>query len=112
MTPEQQTVIRWLGSDDTGISSETLAHEFLNSRAEREWPPCDPADLGRCLRLIRTAPSVRECVDRLGRRDAKWAIAANHWDEITSLMEDEVGIDWSKGDTAPKTYKRMKEIGL
>lgn len=108
-----RVVTQWLFSGETGASSMALAAEYLgcdyhNSSAA----PLDPADLGRCLRLIKIEPRVRECVDRLALKHSSWAAAAKCWDEIAECMEAEVGADWSKGKRAERTYKLMKARGL
>ena len=105
-------VIKWLGSGDTGISSESLAFCYLKIDKTDIWgyrPPSDPADLGRCLRLIEIEPEVRKCVDELALKNDEWAKIAPHWDEISQSMSDEVGIHWEKADTAPITYKLMQK---
>lgn len=109
---EREKVIKWLFSGDTGASSKSLAAEFFGHRYEHCYPPLDPSDLGRCLRLIKIAPSVRKCVDSLALKDDRWAKAAKVWDSIAEAMEEEVGIDWSKGKKAPLTYNRMRRAGL
>jgi hypothetical protein len=113
--PANDRIMEWLASGDTGISSETLAFEYLGTERKGHFGigyPHDPADLGRCLRLIARVPGVRPCVDRLALKHEGWAKAAKVWDEITASMEEEVGIDWSKGERAPKTYELMKVAGL
>ena len=108
-------IMAWLASGDTGISSESLAYEFLGqTRGGRSGAgtPSDPSDLGRCLRLINLVPEVRACVDYLALKHDGWKKAAKCWDAITDSMIDEVGIDWSKGRSAPKTYDMMKKAGL
>lgn len=110
---EKDLVLAWvLSGDDSGISSSDLAACFLGFGRAPKGAPRDPADLGRCLRLIKIAPSVRRCVDELARRNAGWAKAAMCWDYIAELMEEEVGIDWRKGECAARTYRLMKEAGL
>ena len=106
-------IIHWLASGDTGVSSQNIAFECLGETLRiKSSTPLDPDDLGRCLRLISKVPECRAAVDSLGGKYEKWAIAAKHWDELAMMMEEEVGIDWSKGRSAPKTYARMLEIGL
>lgn len=105
-------LIQWLASDDTGTSSKSLAFEFLGVTPSRIDAPHDPADLGRCLRLIAKIPEVRGCVDSLGKKHRRWAMAAAVWDEIAACMADEVGIDWTKGRRAERTYEMMKGAGL
>lgn len=117
-TDDIEKVYQWFGMGDTGISSKCLAFEFLinSGRTVSQTydinAPYDPADLGRCLRLIAIVPAVRSAVDTLAKKNKRWAIAAAVWDEIASLMDKEVGIDWSKGRSAPVTYDMMKEAGL
>lgn len=109
---EREVVIQWLAGCDTGNSSRSLAFEYLGK--EYHWPnaPYDPADLGRCLRLIEIAPGVRSAIDSLAQSHDRWSKAALVWDEMAALMEEEVGIHWEKGDRAPRTYKFMKDAGL
>lgn len=112
MNEDQQKVLQWLAGDDTGISSESLAFEFLKIEKKDKWgcrPPFDPADLGRCLRLIKLVPEIRKCVDSLAIKNDGWKKIAPHWDELSKSMEDEVGIDWSKGKRAPITYDLMQK---
>lgn len=108
----QEKVIDWLASGETGNSSKSLAFEYLGSAYSRIDAPHDPSDLGRCLRLIDKVPAVRKAVDALALKHPRWAIAAKAWDEMAQSMENEVGIDWSKGKRATKTYNLMKGIGL
>lgn len=112
LDPEVETVAAWLFSDDTGMSSKSLAAEFLDAPNQYCCTPSDPADLGRCLRLIAIARSVRACVDSLGAKNKSWAKAAAAWDQLAALMESEVGIDWHKGGAAPLTFDAMKATGL
>lgn len=107
---DTNAVIEWLGSGDTGMSSEALAFEFLGNRnyTDSYSTPLDPADLGRCLRLIAKVPAVRACVDTLAQRHESWAKMAPAWDVLATTMANEVGIDWSKGKKAPDTYIAMQ----
>jgi hypothetical protein len=116
MTKKQMAVLEWLNGSDRGLSSEALAHCYLGNKRPNVtfgWcAPGDPADLGRCLRLVRLVPDVRECVDELAALSTAWARVAPVWDELAALMEGEVGIDWSKARRAPRTYAAMKGAGL
>lgn len=112
MTPDQKKILYWLFNGHTGVSSKSLAAEYLGIEKEECCPPRDPADLGRCLLLIELVPDVRQCVDRLAEKNDAWKKAAKCWDEAAAMMDSEVGIDWSKGRYAPKTFEIMKEAGL
>lgn len=110
---EKQFVLSWLfNSHDTGISSKSLAAEFLGIDYKDRHAPRDPSDLGRCLRLIAAVPSIRGCVDTLALKNESWAKAALAWDIISNLMIAEVGISCEKGTSAPKTYLAMKVAEL
>lgn len=111
MEDNQTKVLEWLAGRDTGVSSKSLAFQFLGIKNSGPFgidAPVDPADLGRCLRLIALVPEVRKCVDELAAVNTAWSRLAPVWDEITQSMIDEVGIDWSKGKKAPKTYELMQ----
>lgn len=110
MSKDIHAVIEWLGSGDTGMSSKALAFEFLGNRnyPDMASTPLDPADLGRCLRLIDKVPAVRGSVDTLAARYESWGKMAPVWDVLAESMAVEVGIDWSKGKKAPVTYKNMQ----
>jgi len=112
MTDDERKVLEWLANGDAGISSESIAFEYLGIEYKNCHPPRDPSDLGRCLRLIQKVPEVRNCVDTLATKNERWAKAAKVWDVIADSMAEEVGIDWSKGMNAIRTYNLMKDAGL
>lgn len=107
-------VARWMASSDSGISSECIAQTALgNCRLLRHtWPPADPSDLGRCLRLLKLIPELRALAFPRLARDRQWVAVIREWDKLAAMMAEEVGIDWKKGASAPATYKFMKELGL
>lgn len=110
---QERIILKWLFSGDSGVSSEALAAEFLGvgkEGIEVPYPPSDPSDLGRCLRLIDKVPAVRACVDSLATKNHAWARIAPIWDALAASMVQEVGLDWKKGRIAPKTYKMMQEV--
>jgi hypothetical protein len=101
----------WFGSGDTGLSSETIAL-WLSARVKNGWgphTPSDPSDLGRCLRLLERIPEWKTRMAEMAECSEGWARMMIYWDEIAASMADEVGIDWSKGRSAPKTYEMMKQ---
>jgi len=99
----------WFASDDTGMSSEGMACHMSGTPLRDAWcAPSDPADLGRCLRLLERFPEWKQRVSEMAAYGGEWAALVPHWDEVSKLMADEVGIDWSKGRSAPITYAAMK----
>jgi hypothetical protein len=104
-------VSQWLSGDDTGLSSKSLSREFLGLPHDNGIShPHDPADIGRCFRLIEKCPSVRNAVNTLGGKCRIWRNLAERWDEIYRSMGNEVGIHWEKASSAPKTYELMCDI--
>lgn len=110
----EQEVLNWLRLGDTGLSSKAIAFAGCGtSKPKHGWaPPYDPSDFGRCARLLKAIPDLKQpAFERLARDGGDvWKSLIKHWDEIHSTMEDEVGIDWSKGDTAKKTNDLIKSI--
>ena len=107
---EYRVGMAWVAGDDTGSSSKALLNAALGIKYRKDYP-YDPADLGRCLRLIRLMPFVKERgLPALADRDPVWRLYASHWEELHRMMADEVGIDWEKGNRAPQTYDLMQRL--
>lgn len=115
-TSDLLKVSEWLAGDDTGLSSKSLAREFLGLSHDQDRYfkginyPLDPADIGRCFRLIEMCPPVRDAVFSLATKSDMWKKLSERWDEIYASMNNEVGIHWQKGKSAPKTYTLMESI--
>lgn len=104
----------WLASWDTGVSSLTI-HHVLSGRSWQAGPrrpptyvkhPLDPADFGRCYRLLKVAPP--EWRGRLGEVAARyksWKPLVDHWDELEALYEEE-----QASGQCPKLYERMNAL--
>lgn len=99
----------WIVSRDTGASSKTLWARMMGARRDDPSHPWDPDDLGRCLRLLELIPEWKPRIREMAGVSLGWAALVLRWDEIAQSMADEVGIDWSKGLSAPKTYALMKD---
>lgn len=104
--------LRWIAGDDTGVSSKMIWAHMLNVTCKPPWwrYPSDPADLGRCLRLLELVPEWKQRIKEMAEHGPTWAALVAHWDELEQSMRDEVGIAWEKGDKAPRTYAHMRRI--
>lgn len=98
----------WLASDDTGISSKTMAAVLCEVHYDkREWShPYDPDDFGRCHRFLEAVPEARAKLALMGAASPVWAKLVQHWDELTALYLEEL-----PSGKAPRLYDRMKELG-
>jgi len=70
----------------------------------------DPDDLNRCLLLLEAVPDIRENMDKIAALSVTWEKLISEWDNIEKCFLEEVGLDWSKGKKATKTYNLMKNI--
>ena len=102
-------ILRWLLLGETGSSSMAMASCFAGI-GDRTSSPCDPADFNRCLMFLQAVPDARSRLDQLKSLSLAWARLVERWDEIEACFLDEVGLGWSKGRNAPKTYTLMKEV--
>lgn len=107
-------VAEWFVSGDTGISSKSIAAVMCGANVQKieDYPPADPSDLGRCLRLLEKFPEWKPRMHEMAAVSKRWAHVLPHWDNAAAIMADEVGIDWSKGRKAPRTYEFMKSVGF
>ncbi|MNL49171.1 hypothetical protein D3C87_1720820 [compost metagenome] len=106
--------MEWVIGDDTGMSSKSIAAFMCGADVGKylDYPPADPADLGRCLRLLERFPEWKSRTPELASISKRWAKIIPHWNEAARLMDEEVGIYLSKGNKAPRTYAFMKEAGF
>lgn len=91
LTPEITIKIaRWFASDYTGVSSETIASIALGmTEPERHgWDmPYDSGDFGRCYRLIKKIPELRDVLPRVAELCPQWKPIVEIWDELVALYE-------------------------
>jgi hypothetical protein len=102
-------VIKWMTGDDTGLSSQAIAAHMTTGECDGSYPH-DPADLGRCPRLLELFPAWKPRMPEMAAYGEVWAAYVPRWEEMASCMADEVGIDWKKGKRAERTYNLMREI--
>jgi hypothetical protein len=104
-TSDLLAVAEWLTGRDIGVSSKYMASVAIAGKVTKsEWldaTPSDAPDLGRCVRLIEKAPTVRNCFPILRQASAVWAAYVDHWDELTTL--------WHQGDYHVTTG-RMRDL--
>lgn len=100
----------WWSGPDTGTSSKTMWCVMMHVSFSRLAPcgpsdPMDPADFGRCYRLLKLFPEWRVRIGEMAMVDG-WRGLAGAWGELEALYEEEL-----PSGEAPKLYRRMKELG-
>lgn len=103
----------WLACGSRGISSNTIFQTLTGIDALLGWEPShphDPDDLDSCLRLLEAVPSFKARMKEMEPVSKQWAALVARWDEIVQCHIDEVGIGWTKANSAPRTFALMREI--
>jgi len=107
----------WIWGNDTGLSSRYLVEQLTGHRALTDgWQrhvqyPHDPADFGRCERLLRRFPVLRLRMGELTH--PVWVAFVAHWDEIVQTIEAEVPRafeDRRAEGRAPRGYALMRSV--
>jgi hypothetical protein len=95
----------WWSGPDTGMSSKTIWRVLMGHPATIDvYEPADPADFGRCHRLLHAIPGWRARIGEMARVRG-WEHLAPAWDELEALYVEEL-----PSGRAPKLYKRMAEL--
>jgi hypothetical protein len=107
---ELRSAMDWLLAGETGASSKALMAAMLGATPQPMDYPHDPRDLERCLRLLGRIPTWKPRIGEMAACGPHWAAPVPAWSELEALMAEEVGIDWSKGASAPLTYYAMRVV--
>jgi hypothetical protein len=101
----------WLASDDTGMSSRAMAGRLaplIGERAPASWitdHPHDPADFGRCVRLLEAVPGLREHLPAMADVSPVWGRLVAVWGELEALYREE-----APSGEAPRLFERLKAL--
>jgi hypothetical protein len=98
---------QWIRNGDTGTSSETIWSVLSGHPVKSYGIPYDPADFGRCYRLLTVMPEWRGRLHLVAAKFPKWEPLVAAWDELTALYEAEVP---NHKGVAPKLYARIQEL--
>jgi len=97
----------WFVSNDTGCSSKTIWAVMTGIEIPNDWigHPWDPADLGRCIRLLEKFPEWVPRLHEVSEKYLVWKPLIDNWDELVDLYRQE-----APTGKAPKLYKRMNDL--
>lgn len=98
----------WLMGNDTGASSEAIVARMEGWIAARQNYPLDPADFGRCVRLLSLVPAYRARLAEMRDVSPKWAVLVDHWPELERLYF--IGLSRAWPHKSPELYQRMREL--
>jgi hypothetical protein len=110
-----QNAVDWIVGPDTGASSKEIWGAMVGARlsiVRRVAHPRDPADLGRCLRLLERIPEWRGRISEMAELSPVWASLAQYWDELEAMFrEDGDGTLDPPWDTEMnRTYYRLRYV--
>lgn len=107
----KQSLLDWLAGHDTGLSSRAIV-AWLEQDAtvaaidsNRFDYPRDPADLGRCIRLLDIEPNYRARITEMAFISPQWARLTVHWAELEALYHEE-----EPSGKAPICYALMRSL--
>lgn len=106
----KEKILNWFCTGEVGASSKAMAQCFAGVKGGYSHP-YDPDDLNRCLLFLEAVPEAREHMDKLRELSSTWVKLVERWAEVEASFLDEVGRDWCKARSAPKTYELMKAVG-
>uniref|UniRef100_A0A6H1ZLZ2 Uncharacterized protein n=1 Tax=viral metagenome TaxID=1070528 RepID=A0A6H1ZLZ2_9ZZZZ len=80
--------INWITGNDTGISSKAIWSVMMGADTISDTDvPHDPADFGRCYRLLKLFPEWRNRLDEVAAALPKWGPMVREWETMECLYE-------------------------
>lgn len=97
----------WARGRDIGVSAGSIYTAMTGdySPCGRYDVPHDPADFGRCYRLLNYFPEWRSRMANLSRKWPIWEPFVTHWSELEALYVEELPTG-----TAPRLYEAMQRL--
>lgn len=96
-------VALWFQSEETGVSSMTMAYIATGATVGNFDAPYDPSDFSRCYELLKLVPEIREDFARIGKIVPRFAGILENWDELCALHEQE---------RYNELYRRIQQLRL
>ena len=87
-----------------------IAAAALGGVASNPHYPRDPADLRRCLLLLRDVPQAALGLQRLAQASRVWGRLYAKWAALVETLKLEIGEDLPARGMAPKTYDMMRSV--
>lgn len=105
--------LNWISGRDTGASSIAIWAHMMGAKSDGSHP-LDPADFGRCYRLLVYVPEWAPRIGEMAVYSTTWLLLSGAWFELTALFERETGCaglaTYNARGNAPELYARMLEL--
>jgi len=105
----KEKVMDWMATGEVGASSRAMAFYLSGLPCDGSYP-LDPDDFNRCLKLLAAVPELRERLPQMAAVSKSWAALVERWDDIEATFINEAGLNWSKAQNAPKTFRLMSQV--
>lgn len=91
-----ERVIQWLTNGDTGLSSKSMLYilsdrKYAFQKTFEKFGLCLPSDsddFGRCYRLIKLIPELKENFNKLSDVSPNWELFVDNWEKLSHLYEN------------------------
>jgi hypothetical protein len=80
-----EKAVAWLRGGDTGMSSETILEVMTGIPVKRHSIPWDPADFGRCHRLLQAFPEWEARLGEVATRFPEWKPLVDNWPKLKEI---------------------------
>ena len=77
----------WIANGECGMSSKTMWNCFMDNKDFQINHPYDPADFGRCWKLLDAIPEWKSKLYKLKPLSEAWNNLVENWDELTLFYE-------------------------
>jgi hypothetical protein len=104
---EKISPLKWLLGNDTGTSSITI-WAVMMGETDLSFGfdiPYDPADFGRCYRLLKMFPEWESRLNEMAEKFPKWGPIVREWNNMTELYEKE-----NLSGRSQKLYALMQKL--
>ena len=104
---DDRAALSWFRGFDTGVSSLTIWSVMTGHPVQNTGIPYDPADFGRCYRLLELFPEWKTRLGEVSARYPEWRPFVEAWPRLTAMYEKALE---TRTAGAPAMYVFMKTL--
>jgi len=98
--------LEWWAGGDAGISSKTILYYLTGIPCSSKDIPHDIADVGRCVRMLRKFPELRERLGEVTNHNKQWMPFIDCWKKLETLYDECVKFESLPENEAKKLRKQ------